>query len=50
MVELYRAWERVVDRLLPTIESVVVVDPQRDWTAALTEIHGAVRVARAHPT
>jgi hypothetical protein len=44
LVELYREWERVVDRLLPTIESLVVVDPQRDWTAALTRIYDAVRV------
>jgi hypothetical protein len=45
VVALYREWERVVDGLLPTIESLVVVDPQRDWTAALTEIDDAVRVA-----
>jgi predicted kinase len=45
VVELYRQWERVVDRLLPTIESLVVVDPRRDWTTALTEIDDAVRVA-----
>lgn len=44
VVELYREWERVVDGLLPTIESLVVVDPQRDWTAALTEIYEAARV------
>src|SRR5262249_50006993 len=29
VVELYREWERVVDGLLPTIDSLVVVDPQR---------------------
>jgi hypothetical protein len=44
VVELYREWERIVDGLLPTIESLVVVDPQRDWTAALTEIYNAVSV------
>ena len=44
LVELYREWERIADGLLPTIESLVVVDPQRDWTAALTEIYHAVRV------
>ena len=50
VVELYREWERVVDGLVPTIESLVVVDPQRDWTAALTEILAAVRVARTPTT
>ena len=50
VVQLYREWERIVDGLLPTIESLVVVDPQRDWTAALTEIHAAVRVADAYPS
>jgi hypothetical protein len=44
LVELYREWEPVVDGLLPTIEALVVVDPQRDWTTALTEIFDAVRV------
>ena len=44
MVELYREWEQVVDGLLPKIDSLVVIDPQRDWTAALTEIYHAVRV------
>jgi len=44
VVELYREWERVVDGLLSTIESLVVVDPQRDWTAALTGIYEALRV------
>ena len=50
VVELYREWERVVDGLLPEIDSLVVVDPQRDWTAALTEIHAGVRVAGAYPS
>ena len=50
VVELYREWERVVDGLLPEIDCLVVVDPQRDWAAALTEIHAAVRVAGAYPS
>ena len=50
VVELYREWERVVDGLLPEIDCLVVVDPQRDWTAALTEIHATVRVAGAYPS
>jgi hypothetical protein len=50
VVELYREWERIVDGLLSTIESLVVVDPQRDWTAALTEIHAAARVAGTYTT
>jgi hypothetical protein len=41
---MYREWEQVVDGLLPTIESLAIVDPQRDWTATLTEIYDAVRV------
>ncbi len=44
VVELYHAWEQVVDELLPTVESVLVTDPQRDWTGALDTICDAVRV------
>ena len=50
VVELYREWEQVVDGLLPKIDSLVVIDPQRDWTAALAEIHAAVRVADTYPS
>jgi hypothetical protein len=42
LVELYREWERVVDGLLSRIDSVLVVDPQRDWTGALEAIYDAV--------
>jgi hypothetical protein len=42
LVELYREWERVVDGLLSRIDSMLVVDPQHDWTAALERIHDAV--------
>src|SRR5262245_7829151 len=42
LVELYREWERVVDGLLSTIDSVLVVDPRHDWTGALDEIYDAV--------
>jgi len=43
LVELYRAWERAVDGLLSRVDSVLVVDPQHDWTTALESIHDAVR-------
>jgi len=49
LVELYREWEQIVDRLLPEIQSLLVVDPQRDWTGALREIHDAVRVREGPP-
>jgi hypothetical protein len=42
VVELYRAWEQLVDELLPTVESVVVPDPQRDWEGALQRVYDAV--------
>jgi hypothetical protein len=42
VVELYRAWERLVDELLPTVESVVVTDPQRDWAEALQRVYDAM--------
>ena len=35
VVELYRAWEQLVDEVLPTVESIVVTDPKRDWTGTL---------------
>lgn len=42
VVEPYRAWEQLVDELLPTVESVVVRDPQRDWDGALRRVVDAV--------
>jgi len=42
VVELYRAWERLVDELLPTVKSIVVTDPQRDWVRALQRVYDAV--------
>jgi thymidylate kinase len=38
VIELYRDWEQVVDELLSTIDSLVVVDPQRSWDDALRRI------------
>jgi hypothetical protein len=38
VIELYRAWEPVVNQLLPTVESLLVVDPQRNWDDALRRI------------
>ncbi len=43
VIELYRAWEPVVDDLLAAVESVVIVDPQRDWDGALNRVYDAVR-------
>jgi hypothetical protein len=45
VVELYRAWERLVDELLPTVESIVVSDPQRDWMRALQRVYDAVNAS-----
>jgi hypothetical protein len=42
VIELYRAWEQLVDELLPTVDSVVVTDPQRDWAGALQWVYNAV--------
>jgi hypothetical protein len=42
VIELYRAWEPVVDQLLPMVESLLVVDPQRDWDAGLRRVFDAV--------
>ena len=42
VVELYRAWEQLVDELLPSVESMVVRDPQRDWDGALRQIVAAL--------
>ena len=46
VIALYRAWEPIVDELLPTMDSLLVVDPQRDWESALQRIHHRVRSAR----
>ncbi len=43
VAELYRAWEPIVDELLATIESIIVIDPQRDWDRTLQQIYDAVR-------
>jgi len=45
VVELYRAWEPIVDELLLMVESLLVVDPQRDWDAGLGRVFEAVSVA-----
>jgi len=42
LIDLYRAWEQVVDELLSMVESLLVVDPQRDWDGALRRIFHAV--------
>jgi hypothetical protein len=44
VVEIYRAWERVVDELLEasTLASTIIVDPQRDWPDAMRRICAAV--------
>ncbi len=46
MIELYRAWEQVVDELLMTVESMLIVDPQRDWDGVLRRLHNAVSTRR----
>ena len=43
--ELYRAWEQLVDELLPTVECMVVSDPQRDWDGTLRRVYDAVRAS-----
>jgi hypothetical protein len=45
VVELYRAWEGVVDELYGRypFPKLMVSDPQLDWEAALTRIYQAVR-------
>ena len=45
IIELYRVWESVVDELLATssCDTLLVLDPQDDWEAALEHIHSAVR-------
>jgi len=49
VIELYRAWEQIVDELLTTVESVLVVDPQRDWEGALRRLHDAVSARQKGP-
>jgi hypothetical protein len=48
VIDLYRAWEPLVDELLvkAEIESLIVSDPQRDWAGALRRIHEAVVTRR----
>lgn len=45
IVELYRAWEGVVDELLATscCARLLLIDPQDDWEAAIRRIYSAVR-------
>lgn len=45
VVEMYRAWERIVDELWETYSfpKLLVVDPQDDWDAALRRIYSEVR-------
>lgn len=45
IIELYRAWERLVDELLATSScaTLLLIDPQDDWEAALKRIYSAVR-------
>ena len=45
VIELYRAWEGLVDELLATSScaTLLLVDPQDDWEAALKRIYSAVR-------
>ena len=51
LIALYHAWEQVVDELLPVIDSLLVVDPQRDWENAMRQISEAVaRYPGALPT
>ena len=44
IIELYRAWERLVDALLGTTScaTLLLVDPQDNWEAALARIYSAV--------
>lgn len=49
VVELYRAWEEVVDELLATSESMIVVDPQRDWEGALRRLYRAATAGSPGP-
>jgi predicted kinase len=44
IVELYRAWEVLVDEFLATASCAILllVDPQDDWEAALERIYSAV--------
>jgi len=44
VIDLYRAWEPIVDELLGTVESVVVLDPQRDWPGTLRRLCDVVRI------
>ena len=45
IIELYRVWEGLVDDLLATSScaTLLLVDPQDDWAAALERIYSAVR-------
>jgi len=45
VIELYRAWEGVVDELYGRylFPKLMVTDPQQDWEAALARIYEAVR-------
>lgn len=45
VIALYSAWEPIVDELLPTMDSLLLVDPQRDWERALQRIDDRIRSA-----
>jgi hypothetical protein len=49
VIELYRAWEPVVDELLTTVESMLLVDPQRDWEGGLRRLYDAVSTRQECP-
>ena len=49
VIELYRAWEQVVDELLTTVESMLILDPQRDWEDVLGRLYAAVSTRRKRP-
>jgi hypothetical protein len=49
VIELYRAWEQVVDELLTTVESMLILDPQRDWEGVLGRLYAAVSTRRNRP-
>jgi len=46
VVELYRAWEPIVDELLTTIESLLIIDPHRDWEGVLRRLCDVVSAGR----
>jgi hypothetical protein len=49
VIELYRAWEPIVDELLAgsPLASTIIVDPQRDWEDSMRRIVAAVSAPTA---